>query len=851
MQESERNSLSLLDLTLVSHVSSFDSILDVYEDSESSLYCLKKVENSLASDRFSFLTTLKHPCLLKYYHLTDQQNGEVAEEYCPLGSLSDLIQAQHKFSANDLLCILTQLVYLFDFLLKKRLCPDDFTSSDVFVSSINPICIKVSLLSSTKGFNSDNRPRFSLQVIDSDLDELHLDPLIVEKLISFMTSFIDHSDPESIFSCSTDDLKSLKSLLLCSIRLRNFKKNINIVNCVDNYFSTSLLSKRVQIISMLFLSNPLISHVFIQGICRFDKPIFKYDIYCHGLTCINKYCSKFASKIINVSTTFRHLFRKCLNLCYVNSGHILDLTSQRNGGVRFSIRPNNYMLRTSFSKTNNLSARLVDSATCKWLNKFPITCIATNSLANIGNNLSLFPSVSSVELFGFREDLTSLSNFPNLNDLCMYDLATIDGKILSPLKCLFKLHSLVLHFLVCTPFDVCLLGNLKQLTSLSLHRFIINDLAPISSLENLSSLSLKGSKIYDLLPLQHLPNLSYLDLRETPLSREFRIIVRGCTEVKKVVNSFTDIIHLDLSDYNPDVCLDLSQYVKHFNLKSLDLANATVSNLQLIPTFKHLEELNLSNVVENYLGCDPIADVSFLSLCTRLKSLALNGSFVSNISILSTVKQLTSLSLRDSRVGDLWPLYSLIKLSYLDVRDSHLPKFHQALVTGNEEVKALVTKYDPQVSIIHENTFNFSLTTNCTDFQLISLTYCFIQNISLLSSFINLEHLDLSGVNVFENNEKLEDISFVSSCTRLKSLCLDNTGVHDLSPLSSLSKLTYLSLKNTIIFDLSPLLNVVQLSFLDVRNTPMPQQKKLLSGLSRVREFIIESNLVVGKRRAT
>ncbi|KAL0216953.1 hypothetical protein RCL1_007436 [Eukaryota sp. TZLM3-RCL] len=131
------NSLSLSFLTLNKPVSKLYSRLNIYEDPNGSVYCLKKVENSLASDRFSFLTTLKHPCLLKYYHLTDQQNGEVAEEYCPFGSLSDLIQAQHKFSSNDLLCILAQLVYLFDFLLKRGLFLKQLTPLNVFVSSLN------------------------------------------------------------------------------------------------------------------------------------------------------------------------------------------------------------------------------------------------------------------------------------------------------------------------------------------------------------------------------------------------------------------------------------------------------------------------------------------------------------------------------------------------------------------------------------------------------------------------------------------------------------------------------------------------------------------------------------------
>ena len=72
-----------------------------------------------------------------------------------------------------------------------------------------------------------------------------------------------------------------------------------------------------------------------------------------------------------------------------------------------------------------------------------------------------------------------------------------------------------------------------------------------------------------------------------------------------------------------------------------------------------------------------------------------------------------------------------------------------------------------------------------------------------------LERLDLSDC-------KIEDLSFLSTFINLKELSLDNNGLSDLMPLKDLYSLERLSLAENNITDLLPLYNLTNLEFLDL-----------------------------------
>ncbi|KAL0217183.1 hypothetical protein RCL1_007666 [Eukaryota sp. TZLM3-RCL] len=818
------NSLSLSSLTLQNQVSKVDSSLNIYEDPNGSFYCLKKVENSLASDRFSFLTTLKHPCLLKYYHLTDQQNGEVAEEYCPFGTLSDLIQAQHKFSSNDLWCILTQLVYLFDFLLNKEVTIKELTVVNVFVSSLNPICLKVSLLSPTQSLSYEHSQSFCIQVEEAGLGHSLLDRLLVEEIRRFFGSFVDLITSSFLITSSNDDVKTLLRLTSKVVDLKGSK---SITTCFAQYYASLFQFRPFEVTCQLFFSKTLIYHVFTQGILKFRKPLLQF--HRSAPMCSNKDFSIFASKIINVSWLFRNEFLGVFQLCSKKGGHIVvdSLTSSGD----------HCMIQSSCSShiffSNNLTC--VPTIISNWFTQLPITSVSTHSLKDIP--FSLF-CVNRLELIRFRDGL-SPTQFPNLTSLSLHGISKTNEPFLSCLSCFDKLRLLELHSPEHHNLNSVLIAEISQLTFLQLYRFIINDLTPLASLPQLTKLSLKGCKLYDLQSLQHLPNLSYLDLRETPLSWEHQRVVCGRAEVKKVVYSYKDLVRLDLS--HPCArCGDLSRYIIHSNLKVLNLANTSYSR-QYISQFKHLETLNLSSKKGSKL-CS--VELSFSAVCLELRSLSLDGCLLYDVHALSSLVKMETLSLRYTRISNLWPLHGLTKLSSLDVRDTSLGRFHQVITTGVNEVQAVVRLYDPQSSFTKirskSSVVHIELCPNVTRIRLLNVALSRVYRISMISNFINLEYMDLSGVRIRHNNQAMADYSFLAYCVKLKSVVLDGSDITDLSPISFLTDLTQLYLSNTRVFDLTPLLNLSTISTLDVRETFLHKEHhKVVVGIDKVTSFLL------------
>ncbi|KAL0217428.1 hypothetical protein RCL1_008009 [Eukaryota sp. TZLM3-RCL] len=468
--------------------------------------------NPLPSHRFSFLPTLKHPCLWNNFHLLQKPNSDVATDFDHFGSLHDLILDQYHFSSDDLWCIFTQLVYLFDFLFKQEFLIGPVITSDVLVISFFPIHIKVSLICCTRF--DDNNSLFD-DLFDMVLDSVFLEKLLVETLKNFINSFIEQFlQNVSCFSTLIHDVNLIKSIFCSCNSLREFKQNSNILKCVLNYFSFLLLPNCDKTITPLALANSLLYHVFTQGIVKFDKPLVELLIEDAKFACKNTQFSTFATTIINVSSSFRSIFLRCFDMSCKEGGHVV-LDSSLNVDCRCILQSS----LLSQQIVNYLSPSVFYSLPCKWFSKFPVTFVTTLSLRDMRFDFFLGSTITGLQILYFEGLLPALNRVPNLSYLSIHNISQQYFPSLSSLSSFFRLQSLELHSLD-SSFDVSLIGELRQLTSLSLHGFVIDDLSPLSSLENLSSLSLRNCRVLDLLPLQQLANLSFLDLKETTLSRE-------------------------------------------------------------------------------------------------------------------------------------------------------------------------------------------------------------------------------------------------------------------------------------------------------------------------------------------
>ncbi|KAL0221906.1 hypothetical protein RCL1_001760 [Eukaryota sp. TZLM3-RCL] len=150
---------------------------------------------------------------------------------------------------------------------------------------------------------------------------------------------------------------------------------------------------------------------------------------------------------------------------------------------------------------------------------------------------------------------------------------------------------------------------------------------------------------------------------------------------------------------------------------------------------------------------------------------------------------------------------------------------------------------------------DLSLFSHCSRLKSLNLSgqfngeYNFVKNIAEISKLSNLEFLDLSYVLLFNwpwGHDRITDISFLSSCIKLKSLSLDGSGVTDLSPLSTCIKLKSLSLDGSGVTDLGPLsLLSHTLKSLSLKNTPFSNLSQLslfkqLEHLSLFHKFSFE-----------
>ncbi|KAL0217313.1 hypothetical protein RCL1_007894 [Eukaryota sp. TZLM3-RCL] len=361
------------------------------------------------------------------------------------------------------------------------------------------------------------------------------------------------------------------------------------------------------------------------------------------------------------------------------------------------------------------------------------------------------------------------------------------------------------------------------------HKFPITEI--ISSTLNFDTRIIDFDKIsrlelvcfdQDLAIVARFPNLCSFSLRGSKVVHNFTVLA-SCRHLCSI--SISSCSHLDLN-----------QFINKQQLNSFLLNKVNVIDFTPLFLFKQLTKLFLEH-------CN-FSDLSILSSLRKLRELSLNGNNVTDITTLTSFKLLTALSLSRTKVFDLWPLNVLSKLSTLDLRGTLLPYEQQKLLTNSFEIKTLINSFKDGVDLDCSNRYNtkvdLSICSHCNRLRSINLSTLQVDNISKISGFTNLVALDLSNVEL-GHMIRITDISFLSSCVKLKSLSLVGSKVTDLSPLSLLVELESLSLRNTTVFDLSPLKDVTKLSILDLRETLLLKEHQRLLTNSQVILALINS----------
>ena len=352
------------------------------------------------------------------------------------------------------------------------------------------------------------------------------------------------------------------------------------------------------------------------------------------------------------------------------------------------------------------------------------------------------------------------------------------------------------------------LEPLGKLVSLDLSNNEITDISALAGLKNLRTLHLDGNEIKDFTPLYGLNKLTMLticdiEIKESQL-KQLKEKLPGCViysdEAKEDIIDITlggktfksNVTELDLSgsgvkdisllsvctkltklDLSDNSISDISALVDIPGLTELDLSDNSIGDISPLVSMTKLTKLDLSN--------NSIKSAAALKELTKLTELRLGGNKLGSFSVIGKLTALKTLGLNDTGLedSDLSGLYALKNLKKLNVEDNG------ALTESG--VSALQKKL-PGCTISHSElvrSIELGGKSFPSDSETVEATDLGLTDISRVSGFTNLKHLDLS-------KNQISSVSALSALTSLETLDLSDNKLTDVSALHSLKNLKQL-----------------------------------------------------------
>lgn len=352
------------------------------------------------------------------------------------------------------------------------------------------------------------------------------------------------------------------------------------------------------------------------------------------------------------------------------------------------------------------------------------------------------------------------------------------------------------------------LEPLEKLVSLDLSNNEITDISALAGLKSLRTLHLDGNDIEDFTPLYGLNKLTMLticdiEIKESQL-KQLKERLPGCViysdEAKEDIIDITlggktfksNVTELDLSgsgvkdisllsvctkltklDLSDNSISDISALVDIPGLTELDLSDNSISDISPLVSMTKLTKLDLSN--------NNIKSAAALKELTKLTELQIGGNKLGSFSVVGKLTALKTLGLNDTGLkdSDLSSLYTLKDLKKLNIEDNG------ALTESG--VSALQKKL-PGCTISHSElarSIELGGKSFPSDSETVEATDLGLTDISRVSGFTNVKHMDLS-------KNQISSVSALSSLTSLESLDLSDNKITDVSALHSLKNLKQL-----------------------------------------------------------
>lgn len=241
-------------------------------------------------------------------------------------------------------------------------------------------------------------------------------------------------------------------------------------------------------------------------------------------------------------------------------------------------------------------------------------------------------------------------------------------------------------------------------------------------------------------------------------------------EIFTLLRAFPDLQTISIeSEWASIGNIDELQFFKH--LKSLNLAcNCSLTDVSVLSRLTQLESVLI-------YGNNPIENLQAFAGLTKLQSLCVTGTKVSDLSPLAALSDLRFLSLSNAAIKDIKPLQSLKQLVSLDLSSNSIED-----LSGLKGLSLLSV-----LSLQNNQITDIGALQALVKINTLYLTNNNIADAAALRYLFKLTHLDIS-------QNKLKHIDFVEKMKQLNWLNISNNPVKNLMPLQFLPHLKSLAI---------------------------------------------------------
>jgi Leucine-rich repeat (LRR) protein len=331
------------------------------------------------------------------------------------------------------------------------------------------------------------------------------------------------------------------------------------------------------------------------------------------------------------------------------------------------------------------------------------------------------------------------------------------------------------------------------------------------------------------------------------------------------IRNITTIETLDLN--NNRYIQSLVPLAQLLNLKSLSVANTSISDLSPIRNLTELKTLDISNTkvidlsplkyaanieVLNIRNTE-IADITTIQRFQKLLQLDVSSTLVQDFSPIANLLTLKYLNVSGTSISDLTPLQPLIELNTLNISKTNAADL--SVIKGHKKIKylntdsTLVKDLNPlnnldSLTELHANHTQIEALDALKNLKQLRKIFCDQSRVTkeIANAFKNTngnvlviyDSKDLKtwwdglapiwqsvlrkqiGTTEYPTREELAMLTYIDSIN-----ISGNFSINDLEPLRKLQKLKVVRAANTSIHDLSPLDGTRDLRYLDISETPI------------------------------